>query len=61
MGHAQAGYMGTYHYMSVKHLQRYVNEFTGRHNIRDMDTIDQMCDVVAGLIGRRLMYKELVA
>ena len=55
------GYMGTYHYMSWKHLQRYVNEFTGRHNIRDMDTICQMHDVVAGLAGRRLMYKELVA
>ena len=47
--------------MSWKHLQRYVNEFTGRHNIRDMDTICQMHDVVAGLAGRRLMYKELVA
>ena len=53
------GYMGTYHHMSWKHLQRYVNEFTGRHNIRDMDTIWQMHHMVAGLIGRRLMYKEL--
>lgn len=55
------GYMGTYHYMSWKHLQRYVDEFTGRHNIRDMDTIRQMHEVVAGLVGRRLMYKELTA
>lgn len=37
--------------LSAKHLQRYVNEFAVRHNIREKDTIDQMSDVVAGLIG----------
>lgn len=50
------GYYGTYRKMSVKHLHQYVNEFTGRHNIRDLDTIDQMADVVAGMIGKRLKY-----
>ena len=35
------GYHGTYHKMSPKHLQRYVNEFSGRHNIRCKDTIDR--------------------
>ena len=52
---------GTFHRLSAKHLQRYVSEFAGRHNIRDRDTIDQMQDVVAGLIGRRLLHRELVA
>ena len=33
------GYVGTYHHMSWRHLQRYVNDFTGCHNIRDADTI----------------------
>ena len=42
------GYHGTYHHMSEKHLQRYVNEFSGRHNDRPADTIDQMQSVVAG-------------
>lgn len=28
------GYHGTYHHMSPKHLDRYVREFSGRHNIR---------------------------
>ncbi len=52
---------GTFHRLSAKHLQRYVSEFAGRHNIRDLDTIDQMQDVVAGLIGRRLLYRDLIA
>ena len=55
------GYHGTYHRMSPKHLQRYVNEFAGRHNIRNLDTIDQMAHVVAGMVGRRLLYRDLVS
>ena len=52
---------GTFHKLSAKHLQRYVNEFAGRHNIREMDTIWQMEHVVAAMVGRRLMYRELIA
>ena len=52
---------GTFHRLSAKHLQRYVNEFAGRQNVRDLDTLDQMTDLVAGLVGRRLMYRDLVA
>ena len=42
------GYYGTYHRMSPKHLQRYMDEFSGRHNIRPLDTIDQMKAIVRG-------------
>jgi transposase-like protein len=52
---------GTFHRLSAKHLQRYVSEFAGRHNIRDLDTIRQMENVAAGLVGRRLLYRDLVA
>lgn len=52
---------GTFHRLSPKHLHRYVNEFCGRHNIRDLDTIRQMEHVVARMVGKRLMYRDLVA
>ena len=52
---------GTFHKISPKHLQRYVDEFAGRHGIRDLDTIVQMQSIVAGLLGRRLMYRDLTA
>ena len=50
---------GVYHKMSAKHLQRYVNKFAGRHGIRERGTLDQMQSVVAGMVGKRLMYREL--
>ena len=54
------GYYGTYHRMSIKHLQKYVNEFAGRHNIRNLDTIDQMTVMVRGMNGKRLTYRDLI-
>ena len=54
------GYYGTYHRMSEKHLQRYVDEFSGRHNLRSLDTIDQMARIVRGLDGKLLRYQDLV-
>ena len=54
------GYQGTYHKISHKHLQRYVDEFSGRNGIRQQDTIDQMGVVALGLAGKRLSYRELV-
>ena len=52
---------GTFHKISPKHLQRYVSEFAGKHNIRDSGTLAQMRDTVAGLVGRNLLYRDLVA
>ena len=54
------GYHGTYHHWSPKHPHRYLNEFAGRNNIRDQDTIDQMSHVVAGMVGKRLLYRKLI-
>lgn len=55
------GYKGTYHKMSAKHIERYVTEFAGRHNVRDLDTLVQMAALARGLEGRRLRYDDLVA
>ena len=56
------GYYGTYHKMSVKHLDRYVKEFAGRHNVRvgEVDTIKQMAALAYGMNGKRLTYMELI-
>ena len=52
---------GTFHKISPKHLQRYVSEFAGKHNIRNSDTLAQMRDTVARLVGERLLWRDLTA
>ncbi len=52
---------GTFQRLSPKHLHRYVDEFAGRHNIRDLDTLEQMASVAAGMEASQLRYKDLVA
>ena len=53
------GYIGTYHRLSEKHLQRYADAFAGRHNSRREPTIEQIGGVVAGMRGKQLIYDEL--
>lgn len=52
---------GTFHKLSPKHLQRYVTEFAGKHNVRGLDTLAQMAALAAGLAGKRLMRRDLIA
>ena len=54
-------HMGTFHKLSPKHLDRYVQEFAGKHNMRNLGTLAQMRGTVARLVGRNLLYRELVA
>ncbi len=60
-GMLKRGYNGTYHKMSPKHLDRYIQEFSGRHNVREQDTVDQMIDLVSGMTGKRLRYNDLIS
>ena len=53
-------YHGVYHQVSPKHLHRYVSQFAEKHNMREMDTYEQMTHVVAGLVGKQLLYKKLI-
>lgn len=54
----ERAHKGIDHKMSPKHLERYVQEFAGRHTIRDIDTLIQMEMVVQGLEGKRLTIKR---
>ena len=48
---------GAFHKLRPKHLQRYVNEFAGRLNIRELDTDVQMMKVAHGMVGRSCPMK----
>ncbi len=52
---------GTFHKLSPKHLQRYVDEFSWRHNHRRLDTAGRMAAVARGMEGRPLPYRALIA
>ena len=54
------GIMGTFHHISPKNTDRYATEFAERHNDRDLDTIDQMRNIITGMNGKRLPYEELI-
>ena len=46
---------------STKHIGRYVNEFVGRHSVRECDAGDMIGTIADGTRGKRLCYRELVA
>ena len=52
---------GTFHKISPKHLDRYVTECAGKHNVLAADTSDQMVGVVRAMAGKRLKYDDLIA
>lgn len=53
------GYYGVYHYMSPKHLHRYVNKFSFRHNTAQAGTMQFIDMTIARMAGKRLTYKDL--
>ena len=53
-------YTGTFHRLSPKHLDRCIQEFSARHNLRNLDTIDQMRTMVMAVVGHRLLYRDLI-
>jgi transposase-like protein len=54
------GHYGIYHFMSAKHLHRYVNEFSFRQNTREAGTIGFIDATISRMIGKRLTYKVLI-
>ena len=53
------GFMGTYHQMSPEHLNKYVNEFSFRHDVLKNSCADILNKVFYNTNGIRVTYKDL--
>jgi hypothetical protein len=54
------GVMGTFHSVSRKHLQNYLNEFEFRWNTRKWDDGQRISKAIKQVEGKRLEYRESV-
>lgn len=54
------GLTGTYHAVSEKHLERYLNEFSSRYNNRDTNVFERFEEILKNAEGS-LLYKNLIA
>lgn len=52
---------GTYHWLSKKHLQRYLNAFTLRFNTRKYEEKERFDLMLLASVGKSLSYKELTS
>lgn len=54
------GHYGIYHYMSIKHLHRYVKEFSFLHNTSQVGTMQFMNMTIDRMVAKHLTYEELI-
>ena len=54
------GYVGTFHYMSWKHLHRYCDEFAYRHNAGKGNGFETIGAVLRCMVGKRVTYRRLI-
>ncbi len=60
-GLLKRGINGTYHWVSKKHLQKYLSEFTFRFNTRDFEAEGSRLDYFMSNLTGRLKYSDLIA
>lgn len=53
------GHMGTFHFISQKHLHRYINEFAHRQNSGTGNNLDVIAETIRAMAGKRLTWKAL--
>lgn len=54
------GYYGIYHFMSSKHLERYIQEFAFRHNTASWETMNFIDRTFEMMRGKHISYKQLI-
>jgi transposase-like protein len=55
------GIRGSFHHVSPKHLHRYCSEFSFRWDGRKMEDAERRDKAIAGVEGKRLLYKQPMA
>ena len=58
--HLKRGIFGTFYWVSRKHLQRYVDEFVFKFNVRNLPTKEKMCLALVNCRSR-LKFRDLVS
>jgi transposase-like protein len=55
------GIIGVYHHVGQQHLHRYLTEFDFRYNHREVSDVERRNAAIAGVGGKRLMYRDSCA
>lgn len=54
------GIIGVYHFTSVKHLQRYCDEYSYRYNNRDNSSVEKFRKAIESVVKARITYQTLI-
>jgi len=52
------GLTGIYQHVGARHLKRYIGEYDFRYNTRGIDDSERTINVLKGIGGKRLLYRE---